>query len=101
MGRTPWPRVTATWCARPSVGHPPTSPCNASTMKLQLRYDVHGSAERFWEVFFDPEVTRRLHFEALRSTSIEIEEQTGDVATGLDRTIRYGQKPDAPGPVKK
>ena len=79
----------------------PTSPCNASTMKLQLRYDVHGSAERFWEVFFDPEVTRRLHLEALRSTSVEIEEQTGDVATGLDRTIRYGQKPDAPGPVKK
>ena len=70
-------------------------------MKLQLRYDVHGSAARFWEVFFDPEVTRRLHLEALRSTSVEIEEQTGDVATGLDRTIRYGQKPDAPGPVKK
>jgi hypothetical protein len=70
-------------------------------MKLELRYDLQGSADRFWELFFDPEVTRRLHLEALRSTSVEIEEQTGDVATGLQRTMRYGQRPDAPGPVKK
>ncbi|HEX3839723.1 MAG TPA: DUF2505 family protein [Acidimicrobiales bacterium] len=70
-------------------------------MKLELRYDVHGSAAQFWEAFFDPEVTRRLHLEALRSTSVEIEEQSGDVATGFQRTIRYGQRPDAPGPVKK
>jgi hypothetical protein len=70
-------------------------------MKLELRYDVHGSAARFWEAFFDPDVTRRLHLEALRSTSVEIEEQSGDAATGFQRTIRYGQRPDAPGPVKK
>jgi hypothetical protein len=70
-------------------------------MKLELRYDVHGTAARFWEVFFDPEVTRRLHLEALRSTSVEIEEQTGDIASGLERTMRYGQRPDAPGPVKR
>jgi hypothetical protein len=70
-------------------------------MKLELRYDVHGTPARFWELFFDPEVTRRLHLEALRSTSVEIEEQTGDVTTGLQRTMRYGQRPDAPGPVKR
>jgi hypothetical protein len=70
-------------------------------MKLELRYDVHGTAARFWEVFFDPDVTRRLHLEALRSTSVEIEEQTGDVDSGLERTMRYGQRPDAPGPVKR
>lgn len=79
----------------------PALPCQASSMKLELRYDVHGSAARFWEAFFDPETTRRLHLEALRSTSVEIEEQSGDVATGFQRTIRYGQRPDAPGPVKK
>jgi hypothetical protein len=70
-------------------------------MKLELRYDVHGTAARFWEVFFDPDVTRRLHLEALRSTSVEIEDQTGDVDSGLERTMRYGQRPDAPGPVKR
>lgn len=70
-------------------------------MKLELRYDLQGSAARFWELFFDPEVTRRLHLEALGSTSVEIQEQTGDVETGLQRTMRYGQRPDAPGPVKR
>lgn len=70
-------------------------------MKLELRYEVHGTPARFWEVFFDPEMTRRLHFEALRSTSVEIEEQTGDIASGIERTMRYGQRPDAPGPVKR
>ncbi len=70
-------------------------------MKLELRYEIHGTAARFWELFFDPEMTRRLHLEALGSTSVEIEEQTGDIASGLERTMRYGQRPDAPGPVKR
>jgi len=70
-------------------------------MKLQLRYPLHSLPERFWEVFFDPEVTTRLHLEALGSTSVEIEALTGTPATGVERTIRYGQVPDAPGPVKK
>jgi hypothetical protein len=76
-------------------------PCHAFVMKLELRYEVHGTAARFWAVFFDPEMTRRLHLEALRSTSVEIEEQTGDIDSGLERTMRYGQRPDAPGPVKR
>ncbi|HVB94191.1 MAG TPA: DUF2505 family protein [Acidimicrobiales bacterium] len=70
-------------------------------MKLELHYDIHAPAARFWEAFFDPDVTRRLHLEALRSTSVEIEEQTGDLVSGLQRTMRYGQRPDAPGPVKR
>ncbi len=70
-------------------------------MRLQLRYPLHAPPERFWEIFFDPEVTTRLHLEALGSTSVEIEALTGTPATGVDRTIRYGQVPDAPGPVKK
>ena len=70
-------------------------------MKLQLHYDVHGSAQRFWELFFDPAFTKRMHLEALGSTSVEIEELTGDLDSGIERTIRYAQVPDAPGPVKK
>ncbi len=70
-------------------------------MKLQRRYDVAAPPERFWTLFFDPEFTRRLHTEALGSTSVEIEELTGDLEHGLTRTVRYGQVPDAPGPVRK
>jgi hypothetical protein len=70
-------------------------------MKLQLRYPLDATPERFWEVFFDPEITTRLHLEALGSTSVEIESLTGTPATGVERTIRYAQVPDMPGPVKR
>jgi hypothetical protein len=70
-------------------------------MKLELNYDVNGSARRFWELFFDPEFTRRMHLEALGSTSVEIESFTGDIDSGIERTVRYAQVPDARGPVKK
>jgi len=59
------------------------------------------SPERFWQVYFDPEYTTALHREALGSTSIEIVEQHGSLDDGLTRTLRYGQRPDAPGPVKR
>ncbi len=42
-----------------------------------------------------------MHTEALGSTSVEIEALAGDVGHGLTRTVRYGQVPDAPGPVRK
>jgi hypothetical protein len=70
-------------------------------MKLQLRYPVTATPERFWEVYFDPDVTTRMHLEALGSTSVEVEALTGTPATGVERTLRYAQVPDAPGPVKK
>jgi hypothetical protein len=66
---------------------------------MTARYD--GPASRFWALYFDPEVVTRLHNEALGSTSIEIDEQEGDLEKGVTRTLRYGQRPDAPGPVKK
>ena len=66
-----------------------------------MRHQYDCSAERFWELYFDPDYTVRLHGEALGSTSAEITEQAGDLQAGLTRTLRYGQRPDAPGPVKK
>lgn len=70
-------------------------------MKLTLHYEFDCPAERFWAAYFDDDVTTRLHQEALGSTSIEIVSEEGDLANGLTRTLRYGQRPDAPGPVKK
>jgi hypothetical protein len=52
-------------------------------------------------LYFDPEFVVRLHLEGLGSTSAEVVSQEGDLATGLVRTLRYGQKPNAPGPVRK
>ena len=70
-------------------------------MKLTLHDDLDCTPERFWALYFDPDYTTRLHREALGSTSIEILGQHGDLARGLERTLRYGQRPDAPGPVKR
>ena len=63
------------------------------------RYDC--GSERFWEVYLDPDVTRRMHTEALGSTSLEIVSQEGDLRDGITRTLRYAQQPAMPGPVKR
>ncbi len=70
-------------------------------MKLQLRYPLDCPAATFWALYFDPAFTTRLHLEALGSLRAEVVDQSGDLATGLRRTLRYAQRPDAPGPVKK
>lgn len=70
-------------------------------MKLSLRYDLPCTVERYWELYYDEDYTTRLHLEGLGSTSVEILEQSGDQQSGIRRVLRYGQRPDAPGPVKK
>ncbi|MGP8059687.1 MAG: DUF2505 domain-containing protein [Acidimicrobiales bacterium] len=70
-------------------------------MKLTLHYAIDCPPERFWTLYFDRDYTTRLHREALGSTSVEIVEQHGDATSGIERTLRYGQRPDAPGPVKR
>jgi len=70
-------------------------------MKVTLEYQMPCPPDRFWALYFDPDYTTRLHREALGSTSVEIVEQHGDLESGLERTLRYGQRPDAPGPVKR
>ena len=70
-------------------------------MKLSLKYEWKCSPEQFWALYFDQEFAVRLHLEALGSTSAEILSQEGDLDTGLVRTLRYGQRPPMPGPVRK
>jgi hypothetical protein len=70
-------------------------------MKLALTYQWDCAPRAFWELYFDPEFAVRLHLEGLGSLSAEVVSQEGDLETGLVRTLRYGQKPNMPGPVRK
>lgn len=70
-------------------------------MKLTLSYTWDCTPESFWALYFDPDFTMRLHLEELGSTSAEIVSQEGELRSGLVRTLRYGQRPPMPGPVRK
>jgi Protein of unknown function (DUF2505) len=70
-------------------------------MKLSLSYDWSCTPEEFWALYYDPDFAVRMHLESLGSTSAEIVSQEGDLSNGLVRTLRYGQKPNMPGPVRK
>ncbi len=70
-------------------------------MKLALTYGWDCTPEEFWALYFDPDFTVKMHLEALGSTSAEVVSQEGDLSSGLVRTLRYGQKPNMPGPVRK
>ncbi|HUC04123.1 MAG TPA: DUF2505 family protein [Acidimicrobiales bacterium] len=70
-------------------------------MKLTLSYEWSCTPDAFWRLYFDPDFVVRLHLEALGSTSAEVVSQEGDLTGGLTRTLRYGQRPNMPGPVRK
>ena len=70
-------------------------------MKLSLTYGWDCTPEAFWALYFDREFTVQLYLETLGSTSAEIVSQEGDLTSGLVRTLRYGQRPPMPGPVRK
>jgi Protein of unknown function (DUF2505) len=70
-------------------------------VKLTLTYEWGCSAQSFWTLYFDPSFAVRMHLEALGSTSAEVVSQEGDLKTGIARTLRYGQRPNMPGPVRK
>jgi Protein of unknown function (DUF2505) len=70
-------------------------------MKLSLSYEWSCPPDRFWALYFDEDFIVRLHLEGLGSTSAEVVSQEGDLDSGIARTLRYSQKPNAPGPVKK
>ena len=70
-------------------------------MKLSLVYRWDCSPDEFWALYYDPDFAVRLHLEALGSTSADIVSQEGGIDTGLVRTLRYGQRPPMPGPVRK
>ena len=70
-------------------------------MRLTLVYNWDCAPEAFWALYFDPEFAVRMHLEALGSTSADVVSQEGDLESGLVRTLRYGQRPNMPGPVRK
>ncbi len=70
-------------------------------MKLNLTYDWSCPPAAFWELYFDPEFVVRLHLQGLGSLSAEVLSQDGDLTSGLTRTLRYSQRPNMPGPVRK
>jgi uncharacterized protein DUF2505 len=70
-------------------------------VKLSLTYAWDCPPAAFWELYFDRDFVVRLHLEGLGSTSAEVMAQAGDLSSGLTRTLRYGQRPNAPGPVRK
>jgi hypothetical protein len=70
-------------------------------MKLSLSYDWDCSPDAFWALYFDPDFVIRLHLEGLGSLSAEVISQEGDLTSGLVRTLRYSQRPNMPGPVRK
>ncbi len=70
-------------------------------MRLTLVYNWDCSPDAFWALYYDPEFAVRLHLEALGSTSAEVLSQEGDLSSGIVRTLRYGQRPNMPGPVRK
>jgi hypothetical protein len=70
-------------------------------MRLSLSYEWSCPPDRFWALYFDPDFIVRLHLEGLGSTSAEVVSQEGDLESGIARTLRYSQKPNAPGPVRK
>jgi hypothetical protein len=70
-------------------------------MKLSLSYDWDCTPEAFWALYYDRDFALRLHLEGLGSTTAEVVSQEGDLSSGLVRTLRYGQRPSMPGPVRK
>jgi hypothetical protein len=70
-------------------------------MRLSLSYEWSCEPERFWALYFDPAFIVRLHLEGLGATSAEVVSQEGDLHSGVVRTLRYSQRPNAPGPVRK
>jgi hypothetical protein len=70
-------------------------------VKLSLDYTLDCTPEAFWKLYFDQQFVVRLHLEGLGSTSAEVVSQEGDLTSGITRTLRYGQRPNAPGPVRK
>jgi hypothetical protein len=70
-------------------------------VKLTLDYAWDCEPAAFWTLYYDPDFVVRLHLDALGSTSAEVVAQEGDLTSGLVRTLRYGQRPNMPGPVRK
>lgn len=72
-----------------------------ATMKLSMRHDLPCTPDEFWAAFLDEEQIVAMYTEALGATSAEVVEQSGDVSSGVTRTLHSEQPIDAPGPIRK
>jgi hypothetical protein len=69
-------------------------------IELTLRHELHCSADRHWELFFDPEWTRTLILEGLGFNKCEVGDlkEEGDITA---RRMRVEPKIDVPAAVAK
>ena len=70
-------------------------------MKVTTRHVLATDARSYWELFFDDPFTERLVIDGLGCDFCEISDQRGDLETSYARTVRSGNRIDAPGPVRK
>jgi hypothetical protein len=74
----------------------------AGAMQITLRDRFEVGADAFWrDVFFDGPFLERLYREALGADSFEILSQTGDLASGMSRRLRFSQKVAESAAVRK
>ena len=71
-------------------------------VKLSVTHTIDGPPAAFWSRYLDPAWVQGLHRDSLGSTSVDVVEQQGTYGEGpVSRTLRYGQRPDVPGPLRK
>lgn len=70
-------------------------------MKITLHHTIDCSPDEFWALYHDKAFIERMHLEGLESTSVEVLHQAGKPGKKFERQIRWGQRPDMPGPVRK
>jgi len=71
-------------------------------MRKKVQHQFEMPAEDFFEkVYFNEEYIRRMHLEGMDNETFDLVSQSGDLATGLKRTIRTTPKLNAPRVVKK
>lgn len=66
-----------------------------------MHHTIQCPPAEFWALYHDKAFTERLHLEGLGSTSVEILQQKGTPGKAFERRMRWGQRPDMPGPVRK
>jgi hypothetical protein len=70
-------------------------------MKVTVHHTINCAPEEFWALYHDKAFIQRLHLEGLGSTTVEVLGQSGTPGKAFQRQIRWGQRPDMPGPVRK
>ncbi len=71
-------------------------------MRCTIRDTFPIKPATYWEmIFFSPAFLERMYREALGADRFEIVKQAGDTERGLERSMTFSQKVDAPAAVRK